>query len=69
MTNPGQFPIGAIWENTFVRLPRGAPAKWRNIFGTDVGGVEPERSNLQVSEILREFPLGLIESEQGSLSE
>jgi len=63
LTQPGQFPIGDIWENTSILLPKGAPGKWRSLFEP---GIEYSRSQisraLNLSELLRNFPLGLLES-------
>lgn len=30
LVEPGEFPVGAVWEGSRVNLPRVAPARWRN---------------------------------------
>jgi (1->4)-alpha-D-glucan 1-alpha-D-glucosylmutase len=63
LTSPGQFPLGDMWQNTFVRLPEEAPSKWRNLFEPRAALSGSGKSQeLKVSELLQRFPLALLES-------
>jgi (1->4)-alpha-D-glucan 1-alpha-D-glucosylmutase len=62
LTSPGQFPLADVWQDTCVRLPQGAPANWRNLLAPEEENCVSEKSRaLKVSEVLRRFPLGLLE--------
>jgi (1->4)-alpha-D-glucan 1-alpha-D-glucosylmutase len=53
----GQFPIGAVWEDTAVRLPEDFPARWeRALEPGEVAGT----GRLELREALRELPVGLL---------
>jgi (1->4)-alpha-D-glucan 1-alpha-D-glucosylmutase len=61
LTQPGDFPLGEIWENTFLNLPTTAPAKWRNVFEPETEYSNSGKSHsLKLSRILQSFPLTLL---------
>jgi (1->4)-alpha-D-glucan 1-alpha-D-glucosylmutase len=63
LTQAGHFPLASIWEDTAIRLPRSAPAKWRNLFESGVAHNPLGKEHcLQLSNLLRTFPIALLES-------
>jgi (1->4)-alpha-D-glucan 1-alpha-D-glucosylmutase len=63
LTSAGTFPIGEVWRDTTLQLPRGAPGDWRNIFAGDAVTRRAGRpaGTLPLREILQHFPLGLLQ--------
>jgi len=63
ITSVGKFPLGELWRDTAVQLPRGAPSDWRNIFDGDpiVRHTGRPAGTLLLREILQHFPLALLE--------
>jgi (1->4)-alpha-D-glucan 1-alpha-D-glucosylmutase len=63
LTRPGSFPLADIWEDTSVRLPEGAPVKWRNVLGGAIEHATSGRSrSLKLSQLLKLFPVALVQS-------
>jgi (1->4)-alpha-D-glucan 1-alpha-D-glucosylmutase len=61
LTQPGCFPLGAIWEDTSVRLPESSPAKWHNVFDARSEYSKSGKSRVwKVSELLQRFPVALL---------
>ena len=61
----GDFPLGRkVWQDTEVTMPDGAPAAWRNLITNEVfsGG-----KTLSVGDILRGFPVALLEGHSNEL--
>lgn len=60
LTSPDQWPLAeAIWEDTTIRLPDGAPNLWQHAFtGTDFF----TQGEIRLFDICREFSLGLLTS-------
>jgi (1->4)-alpha-D-glucan 1-alpha-D-glucosylmutase len=58
LVRPGEFPLGAaVWLDTAVITPAGAPYSWRNAL---TGAVVSGSGALQVGEVLRDFPCVLL---------
>ena len=51
-------PLGAVWDNTELHLPRPAPTHLLNVFSGDV--LESSNGTLLCREIFRGFPLALL---------
>ncbi len=59
---PGRVPTGGdVWEDTTVRLPHGAPRRWREVFSNQVLSAGEE--GLRVGEALAVFPCALLLAE------
>jgi len=55
----GEFPLGSVWGESQLMLPRNASRNWRNILtGEEVD--MPEGKGLAASEVLRTFPVALM---------
>jgi (1->4)-alpha-D-glucan 1-alpha-D-glucosylmutase len=63
ITTTGKFPMGNLWRDTAIQLPRGAPSDWRNILSTDpiVRRTGPSAVSLPLRDILQHFPIALFE--------
>lgn len=59
----GEYPVGeGVWGETFLRLPAGAPEKWREaITGLPVRSEE----NLALRDVLKIFPVALLTGREG----
>ena len=61
VTKQNQLPIGEkVWEETAIKIPEGAPKKWRNVFG---GTIVQGEESLKVAEIFGTFPVALLVAE------
>ncbi|WP_462270091.1 malto-oligosyltrehalose synthase [Desulfobacter sp.] len=59
----GEYPLGShVWFDTEVVLPDGFPCLWKNIFTAEV----LSGRSLRVSEILKDFPVAMLMSEDRS---
>ena len=64
LVEPGTLPIGkAVWGDTAIELPGGEKATWQNWLTT--GAIAPSNS-LLVRDVLAEFPVALLVSEDHS---
>ncbi len=55
----GKFPLGPVWGQSRLLLPRNAPRNWHNVLTGEEIDLEEGR-RLAVSEILRTFPVALM---------
>jgi (1->4)-alpha-D-glucan 1-alpha-D-glucosylmutase len=63
LTQPDHFPLGAVWENTSLRLAKSTPTMWRNVFEPGVEHAPTGKTrDLELSRLLQRFPLALLES-------
>ena len=63
LISTGTFPIGEVWRDTAIQLPRNAPPDWRNVLDGDPITRQTGRpsSTLLLREILQHVPLALLE--------
>jgi hypothetical protein len=55
LVDPLEFPVGYVWRDAKVALPRGAPARWRNVLtGTRHDGP------LELRHVLDELPFAIL---------
>ncbi|HWB67409.1 MAG TPA: malto-oligosyltrehalose synthase [Mycobacteriales bacterium] len=58
LTRPGEFPIGDRWGNTAVKLPAGAPSRFRNrLTGREVGVT---RGRWALADVLPDLPVAVL---------
>jgi (1->4)-alpha-D-glucan 1-alpha-D-glucosylmutase len=61
----GHMPIGGVWGNTQVVLPREAPMKWHNVLTGEMltlRGRQERKGGVSVRSILRSFPVAVLEA-------
>jgi (1->4)-alpha-D-glucan 1-alpha-D-glucosylmutase len=57
LVNPGERPLGDVWEDTAIQLPAGMPSVWKDaIAAQTLQGNEA----VPVSEVLKNFPVALL---------
>ncbi|MBW4650510.1 MAG: malto-oligosyltrehalose synthase [Kastovskya adunca ATA6-11-RM4] len=57
LVNPGERPLGDVWEDTAIQLPAGMPSVWKDaIAAQTLQGNEA----IPVSEVLKNFPVALL---------
>jgi (1->4)-alpha-D-glucan 1-alpha-D-glucosylmutase len=61
LVNEDRDPVGpAVWDDTALHLPRGAPQSWRNLFTQQtING----REKIAAADALRQFPVALLVGE------
>jgi len=58
LVRPGAAPLGErVWGGTSIKLPRDAPAIWRNVITDEVLRAQGE---ISVGEVLAKFPVALL---------
>lgn len=58
LIQPGENPLGAaVWQDTYIRLPDGAPAFWRHVLTEQSLESTPK---LSVGEVLAHFPVAIL---------
>jgi (1->4)-alpha-D-glucan 1-alpha-D-glucosylmutase len=60
LAEAGTWPVGDAWGRTSLELPRGSPARWRDVYTADEIDVRDGR--LAVGDALRRFPVALLEA-------
>jgi len=62
----GHLPLGeTVWEDFVLPLPHGAPGSWRNVLTCEnlsAGATKDGQNQLALSQILKTYPVALIES-------
>ena len=63
LTPTGTFPLGEVWRDTAIQVPRNAPLDWRNIYDgrTITRQTGRPTGTLLLREVLQNFPLALLE--------
>lgn len=71
LADPGILPTGAVWEDTRIEVPRGAPAQWtERISGQRIdaraegGGI----FSMELAGVLNHWPLALLEADAPAVS-
>jgi (1->4)-alpha-D-glucan 1-alpha-D-glucosylmutase len=61
LVQEGEFPLGRqVWQDTQVKMPKGAPAAWRNVITSEVLSAGKA---LSVGDILLSFPVAFLMGE------
>jgi len=55
-----EFPLGEVWGETTLPLPKGSPDTFRNIFTEE--RVQARDGSLQLREVFASFPVAVLES-------
>jgi (1->4)-alpha-D-glucan 1-alpha-D-glucosylmutase len=59
-------PLGTVWQETAIRLPRGAPVIWRDALAPGQPEIEAVNGELPAADALARFPAGLLVGSAGS---
>jgi (1->4)-alpha-D-glucan 1-alpha-D-glucosylmutase len=68
VVGPGKFPIGDVWDDSAMRLPTVAPARWENLFTCErvaATGGRREKS-LRVRDVFSRLPFAVLVPESQS---
>ncbi|HEY9232716.1 MAG TPA: hypothetical protein VIS78_11240, partial [Blastocatellia bacterium] len=57
LVDEDELPLGEVWRDTAVELPKDAPAAWRNLFTDESLNATKQ---VAIADALRRFPVALL---------
>lgn len=62
LIQPGEYPLGARWQQTSLKLPPGMPPTWRGVITNQTWETG---DNLAIAQVLEHFPVALLIGQKG----
>jgi (1->4)-alpha-D-glucan 1-alpha-D-glucosylmutase len=57
LVQPGEYPLGKQWDDTYLQLPSAAPLAWKDAITSQMIQAD---GTLQIGKALKHFPVALL---------